>query len=193
MVVAFGAAFAIASDLGVSPMAALPYVLALITPLYIGLLSTLMFLVFILLQILILGKKFKWFDLVQIIFAFVFGFFLEFAIFALGDLQFPGYVGRLGMLAISIFLIALGLVLILSAQIIALPPEALCVAAEKRWPRLKFHIAKISLDSALVLLALSASLIFLCDLYGVREGTIISAIAIGRIIPLVKKLLNPLL
>ncbi|MDR2167036.1 MAG: hypothetical protein LBE35_04185 [Clostridiales bacterium] len=192
-VVAFGSAFAIASDLGVSPMAALPYVLALATPLSIGFLSSLKFLIFISLQILILRKQFRIFDLIQIAFAFAFGFLLEFAIFALGNLQFPTYFGRLGMLAISIFLISVGLVLILAARIVALPPEALCVAAERRWPKFKFHLAKMALDSFLALSALTISLIALGGLFGVREGTIISAVAIGRTIPFVKKMLNPVL
>ena len=193
IILAFGSAFAVSSDLGVSPMGALPYVMSHITTLSIGNLSTLKFVIFIALQIIILRKNFRPFDLIQIVFAFIFGFIFDFAIWVLRYVEFPfGYVGRLGMLVVSIVLIAIGLVLLISAKIVPLPPEALCLAITKRWEKLKFYIVKMSLDSTLVLSALILSLVALGGVHGVREGTIISALAIGRIIPFVKKAMNPI-
>jgi len=196
IILAFGSAFAVTSDLGVSPMGALPYVGSLISQsdfLSVGVLSIIKFLIFIALQIIILRKNFRPFDLIQIVFALIFGVIFDLAIWALAGLEFPlGYFGRMGMLVVSILLIAIGLVLLISAKIIPLPPEALCIAITKRWERAKFHIVKMSLDSTLVLLALALSLIALDGVYGVREGTIISALAIGRIIPFVRKAMQPI-
>ena len=80
----------------------------------------------------------------------------------------------------------------IAAKIVPMPPEALCLAINKRWQRTKFHVVKMSLDSSLVLIALVISLIALGGVYGVREGTVIAAIAIGKIIPLIRKIFAPI-
>jgi len=193
---AFGVVFAMNSDLGTSPVASVPYVAALLLPISVGMLSTAMFLVFIAIQIAILRKQFKLLDLTQLGFAFVFGFFVDFAVFIMDGLQFPGYIGRLLMIIIGIILIAIAISFLITARLPLLPPESLCAAIEKRvsprWPRFKFHIVKMCLDSVLVIIALSVSLIFLGEVAGVREGTVLSAIAIGKIIPYVRKALAPI-
>ena len=187
LVLAFGVGFSVNSDLGVSPVSSLPYTASLILPWGLGLMTAAIFLVFVVLQIIILGKKFKWPKLIQIAFVSIFGFFADFALWVLGDFQIPTYWGRLLMLVISIVLIAVGLVLILAGRFVSLPPEEFCVTLEQRWPKIKFHRAKMVMDCVLVLISLALSLVFLEGFGGVREGTIISAYSIGKIIPFVKK------
>lgn len=192
-VLSCGVVFAINSDLGVSPVNSLPYITSLILQTQIGMLTTIMLIAFMALQLMILRKDYKWINLTQIIFSFIFGFFLNFAIWLIGDLHIPTYFGRLGMLAISIVLIAAALVLIMGARLVILPPEGLCVAIASKIKNGKFHVVKMFFDSALVAASIALSFIFLGELQGVREGTVISALAIGKIIPYVKKLLNPIL
>jgi len=192
MTLAFGTTFTIKSDLGVSPVSSLPFVLSQVTLLNIGLMSALFFTTLVMLQIAILGRGFKWLNLIQLPIVFVFGYFLDFAVWLMYGVQFPTYFGQLGMLVIGIILIALGIVLMICARIIVLPPEALCQALEQRFERVKFHKAKMVMDCAIVVLSISISLIFLRELVGVREGTVISAIVIGKIIPYIKKAVDPL-
>jgi len=192
LTLAFGTTFTIKSDLGVSPVSSLPFVLSEVTALSIGLMSALFFTTLVVLQIAILGRRFRIVNFIQLPIVFVFGYFLNFAVWLMGGVIFPTYFGQLGMLAIGIVLISLGIVLMICARIVVLPPEALCMALEQRFERVKFHKAKMVMDCAIVALSISVSLIFLGELVGVREGTVISAILIGKIIPYIKKVVEPL-
>ena len=195
LILAFGVAFSINSELGVSPVSSVPYVVHHILPfdITVGTATNAVFIIFILLQIAILRKQYKWFNLTQILFATIFGFFADFTLWVMGGLQFPTYAGRLGMLAISVVLIAIGIVFIMAGRLAPLPPEGFAASIETRWPKIKFHVAKMVMDSALVVISLSLSLIFAGEVMGVREGTVISAIVIGKIIPYIKKALRPIL
>ena len=190
-ILAFGVALSINSRLGVSPVNSIPYIVGRIFDMDPGHWTTAMFVLFILLQMAILRRDFKPFHVIQIIFAALFGFFLNFTLWLQGGFQIPTYFGQMAMLLMSIVLIAMGLVLIISAKIVALPPEALCLAIASKIKGAKFHNVKIVVDSSLVLFALALSLLFLGGIDGIREGTVISAILIGKVIPLVRKALSP--
>lgn len=191
-ILAFGVALSINSRLGVSPVNSVPYVFGRIFGTDPGEWAIAMFVLFILIQIAIMRKKFRPFDTVQIIFAFFFGYFLNFALWLQGGFQIPTYFGQLAMLFVSIIFIALGVVLIITAKIVPLPPEALCLTIAAKIGA-KFHNVKIIVDSSLVLLAIALSLIFLGGLDAVREGTVLSAILIGKAIPIIRKALMPFL
>jgi len=190
-ILAFGVAVSINSDLGVSPVNSLPYVLSRIFGTEVGMWATTMFVILLIIQILILRKDFRWIDATQIIFSFIFGFFLDFTRWMLGDFQIPTYFGQFFMLVVSIILIAAGLTLIIGAKLVALPTEALNLAIVSKIKGAKFHNVKVIADCVLVLLAVIASLLFLGGLHGIREGTIISAVLIGKAIPFTRKALSP--
>ena len=190
-ILAFGVALSINSDLGVSPVSSLPYVTSLIFETSAGMWVTAMFVFFLFIQIAIMRKEFRLIDVAQIPFSFVFGVFLDFIRWMLGDFQIPTYFGRLTMLGGSIAFIALGIVFIISAKLVALPAEALALVISYKIKGSKFHNVKVAVDSVLVLGALGASLLFLGGMYGVREGTVISAVAIGKAMPPLRKLFLP--
>lgn len=192
-ILAFGVALSINSRLGVSPVNSIPYVLSRIFGTLPGWWTTGMFVFFMLIQIAILRRDFKPFHVVQIIFATFFGLFLDFTLWLQGGFQIPTYFGQLAMLIASIFFIAVGLILIISAKIVALPPEALCLAIASKIEGAKFHNVKIIVDSGLVIIAIALSLVFLGGFDGIREGTVISAVLIGKAIPYIRKLLSPIL
>ena len=192
-ILAFGVALSINSRLGVSPVNSIPYVTGRIFEMDPGMWTTVMFILFILIQIAILRKDFRLFDIVQIIFATLFGYFLNFTLWMQGGFQIPTYFGQLAMLVASIVLIALGLVLIISAKIVPLPPEALCLAITGKIKGAKFHNVKIVVDSTLVLIAIVLSLLFLGGVDGIREGTVLSAVLIGKAIPFIRKAISPIL
>ena len=190
-VLAFGVALSINSRLGVSPVNSVPYILSRIFGTLPGWWTTGMFVLFMFIQIAILRKDFKPFHVIQIIFATLFGLFLDFTLWIQGGFQIPTYFGQMAMLLASIILIATGLVLIISAKIVALPPEALCLTIAGKIPGAKFHNVKIIADSTLVLTAIALSLLFLGGIDGIREGTVFSAILIGKAIPFIRKALTP--
>ena len=123
--VALGVAFSVNSNLGVSPVNSLPYVVSRILGKDLGTCVTVIFIGYILIQILLLRKAFRPLDLAQILCSFAFGYFVDLTETLLGSFCLPGYPGRLVMLAISIFLVAFGICLYLDTDLIVMPMEGL--------------------------------------------------------------------
>ena len=192
-VLSLGAIFVVNADLGASPVQAVPLVASLITGLSIGTSFFVILTVFTLLQICILRRGFQWIQLTQILAAFLFGYLVDFSNFLVGVLRIPGYFGQLLMLGIGIVLTASGVTLHMRARIINLPPEALTAAITSKIPNGVFHRVRIVQDSALVVIAVLLSFLFLGGLYGVREGTVITAILVGKCIQYTNRVWVPLL
>ena len=193
LILAFGVAFSVNSNLGVSPANSFPYVVSLIINQKMGNCVTVIFICYILLQILILKKDFQWINLSQILFSTLFGKFVDFAKLVLDGFCFPTYAGRLLMLAISVVLIAIGISMYMGAKLVNMPTEGLASAIAAKLPNKEFHQTKVMVDCASVGTALILSVCFLGGLQGIREGTIISAIVIGKVIPYANKVTKPIL
>ena len=193
LILAFGVAFSVNSNLGVSPVNSLPYVISLIVEKKLGTCVTVVFISYILLQILILRKDFQWFNLAQILCSTLFGKFVDFAKMVVGDFAIPTYAGRLTMLAISIVLIAIGISMYMGVKLINMPMEGLTAAIASKLSNAKFHNVKVAVDCVAVGTGIVLSFVFLGGLFGIREGTIISAMAIGKVIPYVNKVTLPMI
>ena len=193
LILAFGVAFSVNSNLGVSPVNSLPYVISLIVEKKLGTCVTVVFISYILLQILILRKDFQWFNLAQILCSTLFGKFVDFAKMVVGDFAIPTYAGRLTMLAISIVLIAIGISMYMGVKLINMPMEGLTAAIASKLSNAKFHNVKVAVDCVAVGTGIILSFVFLGGLFGIREGTIISAMAIGKVIPYVNKVTLPMI
>ena len=193
LILAFGVAVSVNSNLGVSPVNSLPYVISLIVEKKLGTCVTVVFLSYILLQILILRKDFQWFNLAQILCSTLFGKFVDFAKMVVGDFAIPTYAGRLTMLAISIVLIAIGISMYMGVKLINMPMEGLTAAIASKLSNAKFHNVKVAVDCVAVGTGIVLSFVFLGGLFGIREGTVISAMAIGKVIPYVNKVTLPII
>lgn len=75
------------------------------------------------------------------------------------------------------------------ADVIMLPAEAL-VRAISQTTGMKFGNVKVGFDSFLTVSAMVVALLAFHRLNGVREGTLINAIAVGNIVKLWRKLLE---
>jgi uncharacterized membrane protein YczE len=191
LVLALGVAFSINSNLGVSPVNSLPYVLSLITNLNLGLAVTLVFSLYLVLQVLIERRDFKWINLTQLLATVLFGYFVDFTKTLLGTFSLPTYFGQLTMLGISIVLMAIGLSIYLAADLVVMPIEGLTLTLHKRRQDRTFGWVKSRLDTSVVIIGVALSFAFLGDLQGIREGTVLSALLIGRLMPWIKRLTGP--
>ncbi|MFI3212880.1 MAG: DUF6198 family protein [Eubacteriales bacterium] len=185
--IAIGVCFSIKSDLGVSPVSSTPYVISLISGIEFGLCTTLVYISFILLQIILMGKNFKIINLLQIANSSLFGLFVTLAGLATTWLPTPtNYMIRLLYCGIAIFLIALGIMFYLGANVLSLPGEGAVQAIAYR-----FHIivptAKTIFDCSVVCLAIALSFIFTGTLVGIREGTVLTAIFVGFCLKFLQK------
>jgi len=192
-IAALAVAFAINSDLGISPISSFPFTLSLIFDTYVGIFIALQLSVFVLLQWLILRRDFKWIQLGQLLTSALFGFFVDLSRLLIGDFFIPSYFGQLLMLAISIILLSCGIFLYVSIRILPTSSEGLILAIAQKVPKLTFHRGKILFDCTIVLFAILSSLLFLNGLYGIREGTILSSIFVGKLLPYVQRVLGPAL
>jgi len=193
-ILAFGITISINSNLGVSPVSSLSYIISLISRKNLGLCIVAVLLICILVQILILKKEFQWFNLFQILCSTMFGYAVDLSNMILKDFTSPTYIGRLGMLAVSIVLIAFGMVIYMSVDLMKMPMEGMINAMiAKPFKNKTFHEIKVVLDCAMVALGIILSFAFLGELQGIREGTVISAVLIGKVMPLVQKWCMPVI
>ncbi|MCD8153491.1 MAG: DUF6198 family protein [Clostridiales bacterium] len=190
---AFGVAFSVNSNLGVSPVNSLPYVVSLISNVSLGTCVVIVYGIYILVQILIKRRDFKWINLTQIIFSTVFGYFADFAKAALAGFTIPTYAGKLVMLAISIVLVAVGVCIYMDTKLVNMPMEGMTLAISECFPEIPFYRVKIVVDCSSVAVGVILSFLFLHGLYGIREGTVICALLVGRVLPIVKKRLDPII
>lgn len=192
LLLAFGVAVSVNSDLGVSPVNSLPYVISRIINVQLGTCVTAVFCSYILAQVLILRREFQIINLLQILFSTLFGYFVDFAKWTIGDFALPGYAGRLAMLAVSILFIALGILLYLEAELVPMPMEGLTAAIAKKL-RKPFPTMKTVVDCIVVGTGIVLCFLFLGKLDGIREGTVITAIVTGKILAFLRKPLSPVL
>ena len=189
-ILALGVGFAIHSGLGVPPVNSLPFVVSMILGVSIGVCVTGWLLFFIITQCIVL-RKISWIYLVQLLFAFVFGRFVDISVALLAGVVLSTYWGQLAFQGISIILVTLGIVMYLDAGLVTLPVDGAVVAITTKIPGGAFHRVKVVMDSTIVLAAIILSIIFLGGLYGVREGTVVSAVAVGKAMPFIRKIIAP--
>ena len=138
---AAGVVFSARSSLGVSPVSSLGNVLYQIgqsagAPAYVNLgnCTTAVFCVYLLIELLLLGRKFKPAMLLQIAVSLLFGQLVNLASAVLAFLPAPGsYAVQLLYLLISIPLVALGILLYLTPDLYPMPGEGLSIAVADRF------------------------------------------------------------
>lgn len=190
MLLAFAIALSVNCNLGVSPVSSLPYVVSQILNISLGSCSILVYAVYILIQMILGGKKFQPALLLQMVFVTVFGYFTDIAKYLLGDFVLPTYLGQLAMLAVSIALLSLSIVLYVDVKIVPMPAEGLvaCIAEKFGKP---FSTVKMCFDCTSVTVGLTLCFLFLGKVVGIREGTVITAILVGKLTGIIRKVLSP--
>lgn len=192
LLMALGVALSVNSNLGVSPVNSLPYVVSQILNVQMGTCVTVIFCFYILLQWIILRKEFQIIQLLQIAFSTIFGYFVDFAKALVGTFALPGYLGQLTMLAASIVLIALGVLLYMDAQLVPMPMEGLASTIAQKLNK-PFPTMKMTVDCLAVIIGIVLSFAFLGKLDGIREGTIITAVLVGKLIAVFRKPISPII
>lgn len=144
---AMGVAFSVNSNLGVSPVNSLPYVISQVSGAALSTCVIAVFSTYIVFQLLILRREFNPINLLQIVFSTIFGYFTDFTKWLLGDFALPTYAGQLVMLAISIVLVAVGVLLYIEVDLVPMPMEGFTMAISKKMG-FKFHNVKVVVDYA---------------------------------------------
>lgn len=187
---ALGVAFSIKSGLGVSPVTSFPFALSLVLSRDVGLMSTIVFSFYVLFQIVLLRRNFQLKNLFQLAIASLFGFFVTLSNTIIMPLSPEGYFGQLALLGISLVLIAIGIIFYLAANVIPMPPEGFVLALQ-RVTKVPFSRVKVLFDVTSVSLAGLLLIFFHGNVIGLREGTVIAALGVGKLIGIFSKWIKP--
>lgn len=171
------------AGLGTSPIASIPNVLSLIFPISIGTLTILFMIVIVAIEPLFLRRDFSLLNLLQIIPGCLFGFFIDLFMQIFSFVSAQSYLIKLVLTLLSVVILAFGVYLEISSHSIVLPGEGLAKATSLGLKK-PFSSTKIWVDSGMVLIALPISLIVFHSLTGIREGTILAALLVGKIVAL---------
>ena len=183
MICAVGISFVTRAGLGTSPVSSLPFVCSLLTDQKLMGIFTFVFNMIFLAGEAILRSTFTRVQALQIPVTLFFSLCIDAAMSIIPSQYGGPYLWSLLYLVIGCFTMALGITLEVMADVIMLPAEAF-VRAVTQLSGKEFGNVKVCFDSLLLLLAAALSLVAMHKLNGVREGTLLSALAVGQIVKL---------
>ncbi len=179
LIAAFGICFIVKGQLGISPVTSLPYFLSLVFSLSFGTFVALQQTVLFLLQILILRKRFQMTAFWQLPTAYVFGLMCDFWMIVFHDLAFESYPARMASLLFGIFVLCIGLCCQFASNVMVTAPEGFLAVMALTFKK-KFSQVKVINDVLFCLTTITLSLLCMVDVDVIREGTLISALCVGR-------------
>ena len=188
-VMSFGVALSVKANLGISPISCIPYIVSLKVPLTLGQVTIGFNIILIIIQILLLRKKYRLFQLIQLPVVFVFGLFIDLAVFLTGNIEAVSYLPRLLLCLLSCGVMGVGVFLEVIAEISYLPGEGVALALSETL-NIEFGKAKISVDSLMVVTGIIISFLILGSLSGIREGTVLAALLVGFFARLLVRKIN---
>ena len=188
IIMTFGVAISVKSDLGVTPISSIPYTMTVVSGMDLGIATMIFSILMVLLQIVILRKQYKIGNLLQIPVGILFGAFLTLSGKAMNYLPNPEHFTlKLILMLISTVFVALGVFLYVPAGFIPLAPEGFLLALSKI-TKLKFSTVKVISDVSMVMISLVTCLIAIHSLGSVGIGTIVAAILVGNEVKLMTKI-----
>ena len=203
VLVAFGVALSLKSNLGTAPVSCPPAVLNLQWgAISVGTFTWMMHLVFIAAQMVMRRKVLDMNYLLQLLAAFVFGYLCDAGIWLLRNVVVESYLMKMVFCLLTVVVTAVGIRLEVLGNAWMLAGEKVVMVFSET-VRVKFSNAKVGIDILLVVL----SALFAAFAFGspwgdgphvvIREGTLILAICTGLCMrltdPLVDRVFKPLL
>lgn len=189
-IMTLGIAISVKSDLGVSPVSSIPYTITCVFGLEMGKATILFHIGLVILQILVLRKAFQAKNLLQVVVGVIFGYFTTFCNYLMTFLPAPSNIAvRLGMMLISVFLIAFGIFLYVPTDIMPLAGEGAMLAISQV-SGVAFSTIKIIFDCSMVAVSLVTCLVMLHALGSVGVGTVAAAVLVGVALKGITKVLG---
>ncbi len=183
----FGIAFITKSSLGTSQISSIPYVFSLFFEnISFGAFTFLFNMLYILIQILLLKREFHPVQFLQIAANLLFSVLIDIGMSALSWFTPDTLVLRGMSLIAGCVILALGISIEVAPNVIAVPGEGIVRAIAQVTGR-EFGKIKVCFDITSVLIALIFSLLFFHSIRGLGIGTIVSAVAVGKLVSLINQ------
>ena len=192
-IASMGVAFSAKAGLGTSPVASVPYSVSLVSSLlsfggWLNLLS----LIQIVIQVIVLKGKCNYIEIaIQTALAFAYGYLTDFSCWLIRSISVSGYLMQFVFMLLGCIILALGIWIQFRGGVAMLAGEAMNRAISKVTGR-KYENVKIFFDVFYIAIAALICLVFLGELKGVREDSIIAALAVGSMIKLLNHCFNRL-
>lgn len=183
LLASFGIALSAKAGLGTSPISAVPYTLSRVfSEISFGNWLNLFSSIQLTVQAIILRKEMTFLKfLMQIIVAFGIGKLTDLSGLILKWWTLHTYAEQFLCMLSGCFVLGLGIWMLLKTEIVTLPGESMNHAISIVWNK-NYADVKIIFDICYITVAALLSMCFLKRLEGVREGSLIAAVAIGNII-----------
>lgn len=187
MILSVGVILATLSGLGISPINSMPYVLSQISGWKLGSCVFVVYALFVLAQIVLKKGAVHLLDLSQLLVSAMFGSFVDMAKALLGEAGDWGYATQFLLLIGSIVFSAIGVSMYVGADLVNMPADGFVqtiVTQNQTWG---FGQVKQVLDCSAVVVSLVLSLVFLGQIDGIREGTVLTALLLGRMMRVIQR------
>lgn len=185
VVQAFGINLNTKTGFGVSPIAGIAYTVTGVTGISFGITTFVMYLIFIFLQFVILGRNFRPVQLLQIAVALISSYFVNLFNIVVPDLI--GMPARITGLVLAILITAMGIIMTVPMNLIPNPADALTNAMATKM-RGNLGLAKNVFDLSCMTVSVVIALLSVHHLIGIGIGTIISMLFTGRAVALLEPL-----
>ena len=138
-------------------------------------------------------KRANYFELaLQLVISFPFGYLIDASVWLLGGFEPKMYAARIAFLLLGCAVVALGVYVQVTADVVMLPGDAF-VRAVAKVKKKEFGSVRVVSDIIMVATAALLSIIFLHNLNGAREGTVIAALLTGNLVKLYRRLSDRIL
>lgn len=181
---ALGIAITTRAELGTTPITSLPYVASLGFSPSMGFFTIIMNLALVGMQVLVMratGRHFPRIQYLQIVVSLLFGFLIDFWMVIIPDFAAQPYALRLLALAAGTVVLAFGVFVEVSADVVMMPGEGAVMVLSLVSQR-DFGLLKSAFDVSIVLMGVLLSLALFQELRGIREGTLVSAVCCGLVV-----------
>ena len=179
---ALGATFSIIADIGVSPVTSLPYALALVTGLSVGIMTFVANFIYIILQVILL-KQIRWKNFsIQLVIAFLFGSFMDVTIWLTKPLPEADSIWLIVLyFVIGLVLVAFALLFYFTSSLPTMPYDTFTYAVANKW-NIPFGKTKMVSDMLNVVVSIIICLVFIQSFGSIGIGTFIAAYGVGKLV-----------
>ena len=186
VITGIGASLGIKAAVGVGAWDALSQSVSTVIGMKIGTFSMLLNISCVVVQLLMLGKKFKPLSILQVFVAILLGNVVNFMLYDVyANLVINSYFLNLAIYVVSVLIIVVGVANIMAMNFISFPLEGACLVVSDRY-NLNFGKVRQWVDIIAIIIALVVAFVFK-DNYTVGVGTVIGMVMFG---PLLDRIMN---
>lgn len=167
---------------GVSALVSVPQVLSLFLPITLGQATTLIFIVFVLIELFLL-HKIEWQIVFQLLVAIVFGWIVDFYGLRIGltSVVLPVWWEQILVTLLAIVFTSVGVFMMIKANFILNPPDGvvnvICTKLSAT-----FGSAKLGFDLTMIIISICLSLIFSSHITAIGSGTLLAVLLVGPLV-----------